>query len=115
MTSTKLPEQRSTDFSALAERAVPDKRDQQITELQEEIAQLRDARQEERFAFTVGLILLLDVCFFTVMPSFGGPIALLILELLILIPLARQMGVDEIVKLLNRVLERFVSKGNSEE
>lgn len=35
--------------------------------------------------------MLLDIVFFTVMPTFGGPIALLILELLILIPMAKRM------------------------
>lgn len=93
----------------------PTLRDQQIEELQEEIARLRDARREERFVFIVVALLLLDVVFFSVMESFGGPLALFIMELLILIPLARRMGMEEIATILDRVLSRVVGRtGNGE-
>lgn len=90
----------------------PTKRDQQIEELQQELADLRDARKEERFVYIVVLILLLDIVFFTVMPSFGGPIALIILQLLILIPLARRMGMQEIAKSFDRVLGQMAGRSN---
>lgn len=93
-------------------RDEPSKQDQQIEELQEQLARERDGRNEDRFVGIVCMVALLDVVFFTVMPTFGGPIALLILELLILIPLARRMGMEEIATLLGRVLDRMVSKGN---
>lgn len=88
----------------------PTKRDQQIEELQEALANERDARKEERFIFVVLLILLFDVVFFTVMPSFGGPIAILVLQLLILIPLARRMGMEEIAQSVDRVLNRVAGR-----
>lgn len=86
----------------------PTVRDDLVAELQGSLEDERDARVEERFVFIVILVLLLDVVFFSVMPSFGGPIALLILELLILIPLAKRMGMEEIAKLLDRVLSRLI-------
>ena len=46
-------------------------------------------------------------------PSFGGPIALLILALLILIPLAKRMGMEEIAAILDRVLNNVA--GNSKD
>tara|TARA_R100000789_G_C2995631_1_gene147364 strand:- start:55 stop:393 length:339 start_codon:yes stop_codon:yes gene_type:complete len=85
-------------------------RDQQIEELQEALAQERDARLEDRYVFIVISVLLLDIVFFTVMPTFGGPLALLILELLILIPLARRMGLEEVARIMSRVIGR-VSDG----
>ncbi len=91
------------DFSALLTDQ-PTKRDQQIAELQEALTNERDARREERFIFVILFILLFDVVFFTVMPSFGGPIAILVLQLLILIPLARRMGMEEIAQSVDRVL-----------
>lgn len=91
------------------------KKDQQIDELQEQLAYERDARKEDRFVFIVAVVLLLDVVFFTVMPSFGGPLALLILELLVLIPLAKQMGMEEIVQILSRVLHRMAGHGKADE
>lgn len=88
----------------------PTKRDQQIEELQESLAYERDARREDRFIFIVVTVLLFDIVFFTAMPSFGGPIAVLILELLILIPLAKRMGMEEIATILDRVLGRVAGK-----
>lgn len=93
----------------------PTKRDQQIQELQEQLARERDARKEERFIAIVILVLIFDIAFFTVMPSFGGPLAVLILELLILIPLAKRMGMEEIVEILDRVLGRIAGRAASEE
>lgn len=98
-------------FRVLVEKE-PSPQDQQIQELQAKLVYERDARLEERFVFIVVAVLLLDVVFFTVMPTFGGPIALLILELLVLIPLAKRMGMEEIARVLGRVLDRMVSKGN---
>jgi hypothetical protein len=108
---TKPPEQGGKTFSDLA-RSQPSAQEKQIQELQENLEYERDARLEERFVFIVLIVLLLDVVFFTIMPTFGGPIALLILELLILIPLAKRMGMEEIAKTLNRVLDRMVSKSD---
>ncbi len=93
----------------------PTKRDQQIEELQEALTEERDARKEERFVFIILAVLLLDIVFFSVMPTFGGPLALLVLELLVLIPLARRMGMEEIAKIMSRVIGRMAGKtGDSE-
>lgn len=88
----------------------PSKQDQQIEELQEQLERERDGRNEDRFVGIVCLVLLLDVVFFSVMPTFGGPLALLVLELLILIPLARRMGMQEVAQILDRVLQRMAGK-----
>lgn len=93
----------------------PTKRDEQIQELQEALTAERDARREDRFVCIVVVVLLLDIVFFSVMPSFGGPLALLILELLILIPLARRMGMEEIAAILDRVIGRIAGKANDGE
>jgi hypothetical protein len=84
--------------------------DQQVSELQKQLVDEKDARKEDRFVFIVLIVLLLDVVFFTVMPTFGGPLALLILELLVLIPLAKRMGMEEIAEILSRVLHRVADK-----
>jgi hypothetical protein len=91
----------------------PTVKDNQIENLQKKLDYERDARREERFVYIVVMVILLDVVFFSIMPSFGGPIALLILELLILIPLAKRMGMEEIATILDRVLNRVA--GNSKE
>lgn len=43
------------------------------------------------------------------MESFGGPLALLLLEILVLIPLARKMGMEEVVTIMDRLLGRIAS------
>lgn len=84
----------------------PSIKDDQIERLQTQLNDERDARLEERFVCIVVLVILLDIVFFSIMQNFGGPIALLILELLILIPIARRMGMEEIATMLDRVLDR---------
>lgn len=93
----------------------PSNLDRQIEELQEQLANERDARKEDRFVGLVCLVILFNVVFFSVMPSFGGPLALLVLELLILIPLARRMGMEEIAQILNGVINRLAGKAHDGE
>jgi hypothetical protein len=101
-------------FGAVAKSGAT-KQEEQISELQEQLAQERDARMEDRFVFIVAVVILLDVVFFTVMPSFGGPLALLILQLLVLIPLAKRMGMQEVAQILSRVLHRMAGKSGGSE
>jgi len=105
----KLPKQKTEITEDLLPEQ-PTLRDQQIEELQETLAFERDARIEDRFVFVIVGVLLLDVVFFSLMPTFGGPLAILILELLIFVPLARRMGMDEVAKIMSRVIGR-VSDG----
>ena len=80
--------------------------------LQDELTSERKKRREERFVGIICLVIMLDVVFFSVMPTFAGPIVLLIFELLILIPLARIMGMKEIAKMLDGVLARVASRAS---
>jgi hypothetical protein len=93
-------------FQILAQEEVSQK-DKQIQLLQDSLENEKDKRKEERFIFICVVILLLNVVFFSVLDNFTGPIALIILELLVLIPLARTMGVEEAAKLMSRVIERI--------
>jgi len=86
----------------------------QLEELQMKYTRERDARRADWFIAIVLLIIMFDVMFFSVMPSSGGPIALVILQLLFLIPLATRLGMQEIAKIIGRVLAR-TSKNSSGE
>ena len=85
-----------------------------ISELQSDLVKERDARKEDRFVFIVLIVILLDIVFFSLMPTFGGPLALLVLELLILIPLAKRMGMEEVAQILSRVLNRMAGKAEDQ-
>lgn len=89
-----------------------DKRDELISRLQQEVQREKDARLEERFVGIVSLVVLLDVVFFSVMDNFGGPIALLVLELIALCAIAKRMGIETIVELISRVLDRISGKSS---
>jgi len=84
----------------------PDEKSRRIEQLEEELQRVKDERSEDRFMFVVVIIVLLDVVFFSVSPNFSGPVALLILELLILIPLAKRLGMEEISEMINAIIHR---------
>lgn len=88
----------------------PTKRDAQVERLQAELTRERDARREDQFFGIVILAAIFDIAFFSVTPSFGGPLALLLLQLLILIPLAKRMGMEEIAQMIDRVLGRIAGR-----
>jgi hypothetical protein len=95
-------------FSVLV-RNEPTKQDKQIETLQKQLAHEQDGRREDRFVGIVLLFLMLDVVFFAVI-SFGGALALLVLELIVLVPVARRMGMDEISQMISSVLNRLTDK-----
>ena len=82
---------------------------EQIEALQDQLDEERDLRKEERFFFIVALVILLNVVFFSVMDTWGGPIALVILEALILIPLAKRLGIQEVSQIIDKLLNRLKS------
>jgi hypothetical protein len=107
--AVKFPPTGPMTIERLAE-STPTKQEQQIQELQDDLAAERDARREERFVFVVVSVILLNVVFFSVIPTLTGPLGLVVLELLILVPLARRMGLDEVVRIINAVITRMAGK-----
>ena len=104
-----LPNDPPKGFDVLAASKVTQQQEL-ISELQSDLVKERDARKEDQFVFLVLIVILLDIVFFSLMPTYGGPIALLVLELLILIPLAKRMGMEEVAQILSRVLNRMAGK-----
>lgn len=89
----------------------PTDKDRQIEELQEEIVREKDARNEDRFFFIAVCVLLFNIMIFNSMSNTSAPIAILILELLILVPLAQRLGMQEIATRLDRALHRMSGQG----
>ncbi|OWU68773.1 hypothetical protein ATO2_09920 [Roseovarius sp. 22II1-1F6A] len=101
-------------MSVLAQ-SEPSNQEKQIQELQESLTAERDARREDQFFFILIVVMLFDVVFFTVSPNLGGPLAILVLQLLILIPLARRMGMEEIATILNGVIHRVAGRASDKD
>ena len=55
----------------------------------------------------LGFLILLNVIFLTPMQTWGGPISILILELIALVLLARRMGLQEASQIIDRILAYF--------
>ena len=76
----------------------------QIEALEKELHREKQARKKERFFAICFLVVLLNLHFFTMMPSTSGPIVILILELSLLVPLANMMDIEEVAAFLDQTL-----------
>jgi hypothetical protein len=85
-------------------------KDKQIQELQKSLSEEKTARKQERFYGIVCFVILLDSLLFPPMKSWGGPLSILILELILLVPLARITNVEEVEKLIDQIFYIFSSK-----
>ncbi|MES1942691.1 hypothetical protein PC39_01150 [Salinisphaera sp. PC39] len=94
----------SDDFESLSHEPEGDKKDRQISELQEALAQERDGRKSDRFVAILIAVILLDIHVFTGMPGWGGPIAILALEILLLLVLADKHDVSIVEQWLDKAL-----------
>lgn len=80
------------------------KRDEQIQKLQQRLSEEKDSRKQERFFGILVFLILLNVILVTPMQTWGGPISILILELIALVLLARRMGLQEASQIIDRIL-----------
>lgn len=78
-----------------------------IENLSQALEAERDARMEERFIFILVIMILLDVVFFSVLETWTAPLALVILQIILLLVLARRMGIQEFQILIDRLIGRI--------
>jgi hypothetical protein len=78
--------------------------------LAEKLEAAKDARKEERFLWITVAVILIDVLWFKDSPNPVLPIVVLVLELIILVVLARRMGIDDVVELVDRFLHTVGNK-----
>jgi len=90
----------------------PDAKDEQIASLEESLVKEKDARSEERFLFVLAIVILIDLMIFPSMQTWGAPVAILVLQVLLVVPLARRCGVEEAARLVDRLLEIIGSRNN---
>ena len=90
-------------ISSIAQSEKPS-HDKLLNKLQEELNNERDARREERFMWIVSLVILFDVVVFPIMSTFTGPLIIATFQILILLSIARRMGMQEIVKMMENIL-----------
>ena len=83
------------------------KRDQQIRKLEQLLSEEKYSRNQERFLGILVVLIWFNIVFLTPMQSWGGPISILILELIALVLLARGMGLEDASKIIDRILASF--------
>jgi hypothetical protein len=97
-------------FDNLATSSIPDSKDKDIEALQERVQHLTDRLDEERFAWFVLIMLLVDLWIFPNMSTWGAPIGILLLELILIVILAKRFGVEEVPLFLYRVVEGWARR-----
>jgi hypothetical protein len=84
--------------------------DEQVAELQEQLAEARDSSRENTFYFILTLIIIGDVFAF---PYSGGAVAQLLiafLEFILLLGLAKKFGVEEPVVFLAGIMRAIMKR-----
>lgn len=102
----------NNSFDKLPSTTRSSHKDRVIEKLGQENIGLKGRLLEERFYWTLGLIILIDIFFFPSMQTWGGPIAILVLEVIGLMALARKCKVDGFVEIIERILSILGRKRN---
>ena len=103
MTSSKSTELEPVNKArSLSLTEEPDKRDQQIAILQEDLAKAKDDRLEERYWLAFVIVFLIDCLVF---PNLGWvtSLALLLVQFVPAIYFAKKLGIDEVAILLDKL------------
>jgi hypothetical protein len=73
--------------------------------LQAENQRLKDSVLEERFCWIVVCIILFNTTIFANVQTTGVPFAILFLQLLLILVLARKFGVEQITRFIDRLID----------
>ena len=82
----------------------PDHHDEQIQNLTKSLTREQNSRKEERLLWILVTVILLDVTFFTLMESISGPIVIGLLQLIALVIVARRLGLEEVVQIIDKLV-----------
>ena len=89
-------------YDVLNKKIPPEgKKDEQIAALQGQLSAEKEARREERFCWTLSLIVLLDVFFFEKVGGWGA-ISILFLQIVLLVILSRKWGIEDLTDILDK-------------
>lgn len=80
--------------------------DQALAELQNEIQDLKNDRNEERFLLLVIIIILLDAFIFSFMANWAGALVIGIIEIFGIAVIARRWRIEEVPQMLSKFLDR---------
>jgi hypothetical protein len=82
-------------------------KDLALEQVQKELNEIKEAKNEERFYWICSIIILTDIFMFPAMQTWAAPISLMFLELLFLICLGRKWGVDHIWTITEKIIDKW--------
>lgn len=85
-------------------------KDRLIASLQDLLLRETDKRSEERFAWFAALNIIGDLFVFPNLSTWSAPIAIAVIQILLLIVLGRKWGVDDIWTLTEKMLDKWDGK-----
>lgn len=86
------------------------KEDEALAALQNEIQDIKNDRNEERFLLVVCIIVLLDAFIFTQMANWAGALVIGIIEIFAIAVLARRWSIEEVPQMLSKFLDRTAER-----
>ena len=108
-------------FAALTELAsthdTHEKALKALSDAQEELTAIKDARNEERVGWIVISVILFDCALFLNAQNATAPVVIGVLQIAMLALLAKRLGVEEFYALFSKVMHRFagMAAGGSKE
>jgi hypothetical protein len=80
-----------------------------IAKLEERIQKLEDEKNEERFLWILSTIILIDFILMPQINNSGASLIIGIIEIILIILLARKFGIDEVEKIFDKLLNIAIS------
>ncbi|WP_394659155.1 hypothetical protein [uncultured Novosphingobium sp.] len=85
-----------------------------LSDAQEELAAIKDARNEERVGWMVISVILFDCALFLNAENATAPVIIGILEIAMLALVAKRLGVEEFYALFSKAMHRFVGMASGD-
>jgi hypothetical protein len=94
--------------------ATPSKTSASAAKLEQDLQNERDSRKEERFYFLLAAIMVANIPLFNAFESSWALLPTFLLELVLLAGLAKFLGVDRAVVLIERIFSYFTRKDDKD-
>lgn len=88
-----------------------DPRDEQIAVLENQVQELKDRNYEERFLWTIAIMVIIDAYIFSHIENWAGAVVIGILELIAVIVLADRYKVNTVAPLIDKLTGAFGTLG----
>lgn len=89
------------------------KEDDALAALQNEIQDLQNSRNEERFLLVAIIVVLVDALIFSSMENWAGALVIGVIEIFAIAVLARKWRIEEVPQILSKFLDRTAERVNS--